>query len=189
MKVLAIDLAINNIGLVFLDEGKAEEGYQPQLLSEKRNKSARAVWIDPSTAGMERFCIVADKIITAVRNWLPEVIVIEDFSYGSTGQAVFDLGQINGIVRYRLHEIGFSEKNGNFMKVTPGQAKKAACGKGNAGKMVVVNGVIKQTKVNWIEEFDDAAEHICDAIALILYLKERRKALTSSSGGPDTGCF
>jgi Holliday junction resolvasome RuvABC endonuclease subunit len=114
---------------------------------------------------------------------LPEVIVIEDFLYGSTGQAVFDLGQINGIVRYRLHEIGFSEKNGNFMKVTPGQAKKAACGKGNAEKVVVMMGVMKQTKVDWVEEFGGSAEHICDAISLILFLKERRKALVTSGKG------
>jgi Holliday junction resolvasome RuvABC endonuclease subunit len=61
------------------------------------------------------------------------LVVIEGYSYGSRGRAIFDIGELGGIIRY-----SFWEQNVKYMDVPPSTLKIFAAGKGNVGKTEVI---------------------------------------------------
>lgn len=63
----------------------------------------------------------------------PAVVVLEGYSYGSKGRAVFDIGELGGVVRHELYTSGY-----RFVVVPPSTLKKFATGKGNIGKDAMV---------------------------------------------------
>lgn len=68
-----------------------------------------------------------------------DLVVIEGYSFGSRGRAVFSIGELGGCVRLGLHENGFP-----IVDIPPSNLKKFATGKGNASKDLVLVEAVKR---------------------------------------------
>jgi Holliday junction resolvasome RuvABC endonuclease subunit len=87
-------------------------------------------------------------------NTLPNVcgelaIFIEGYSYGSKGQAIFQIAENCGILKYRLSECKLT-----YDLIVPSVVKKMATGKGNADKEKMYEQFKKDTKVDLMKIFD-----------------------------------
>ena len=76
-------------------------------------------------------------------------IFIEGYSFGSKGQAVFQIAENCGILKYRLQE-----KKYPYETVVPSVVKKGASGKGNADKQLMYESFTKHTGVDLLETFE-----------------------------------
>ena len=96
---------------------------------------------------IERF----SNISTWVMSKLPKSlkVYIEGYSYGSKGQALFQIAENCGILKYRLQE-----QNISYDTVVPSVVKKGATGKGNADKDMMYEAFNKETKIDLKKLFD-----------------------------------
>lgn len=83
--------------------------------------------------GWERVNEIVNFVTGHTSNYRDPLVLIEGYSFGSKGRAVFDLGELGGVVRFTFWETGVK-----FIDVPPSTLKILATGKGNAGKMEVV---------------------------------------------------
>lgn len=90
-------------------------------------------------------------------NLIPPVsfVCIEDFSFGSQGQAVSTQYGVGFALRFALIDAGFS-----FKKPTPSQLKKFATGKGNTKKDEMVLPIYR----GW--GFEHSSDNVRDAFVL-----------------------
>ena len=70
-------------------------------------------------------------------------VFIEGYSYGSKGQAIFQIAENCGILKYRLQEANIP-----YETVVPSVVKKGATGKGNADKDMMYEAFVKETKID-----------------------------------------
>ena len=75
-------------------------------------------------------------------------IFIEGYSYGSKGQAVFQIAENGGILKYRL------QKRFTCKTIVPSVVKKLATGKGNADKQKMYEAFTKTQGVDLMKAFD-----------------------------------
>jgi len=68
-----------------------------------------------------------------------KVVVLEGYSFGSQGRAVYQIAGLGEIVRYSLWRRGMP-----YVDVPPGTLKKYATGKGNAGKDEMIAAAIRR---------------------------------------------
>ena len=83
------------------------------------------------------------------------LVLIEDFSFGSKGQALSEIHGLGYLIRYWLWQQGI-----RYLAVAPSALKKWCCGKGNAQKDIMIREVYSR----WDLKIDD--NNICDAVAL-----------------------
>ena len=76
-------------------------------------------------------------------------VYIEGYSFGSKGQAVFQIAENCGILKYRLQQL-----NINYDTVVPSVVKKGATGKGNADKDMMYESFVKETNIDLKKIFD-----------------------------------
>ena len=76
-------------------------------------------------------------------------VYIEGYSFGSKGQAVFQIAENCGILKYRLQQL-----NINYDTVVTSVVKKGATGKGNADKDMMYESFVKETKIDLKKIFD-----------------------------------
>ena len=76
-------------------------------------------------------------------------VFIEGYSYGSKGQALFQIAENCGILKYRLQE-----QNISYDTIVPSVVKKGATGKGNADKDMMYEAFNKETKIDLKKLFD-----------------------------------
>ena len=76
-------------------------------------------------------------------------VFIEGYSFGSKGQAVFQIAENCGILKYRLQEFGI-----DYETVVPSVVKKGATGKGNADKDLMYESFSKETNTDLKKIFD-----------------------------------
>lgn len=62
-----------------------------------------------------------------------DLAVIEGYSYGARGNALFELAELGGIIRWELHKSGIP-----WLVVPPSSLKRYATGKGTANKTAMV---------------------------------------------------
>jgi len=67
------------------------------------------------------------------------LVVIEGYSFGSKGRAVFDIAELGGCVRFLLYRLGMP-----FVDVPPSTLKKYATGKGNSPKDAMIAAAIRR---------------------------------------------
>ena len=77
-------------------------------------------------------------------------VFIEGYSFGSKGQAVFQIAENCGILKYRLQ----LSPSILYDTVVPSVVKKFASGKGNADKQLMYDGFKEHTKQDLIKLFD-----------------------------------
>ena len=75
-------------------------------------------------------------------------IFIEGYSYGSKGQAVFQIAENGGILKYRL------QKRFTCKTIVPSVVKKLATGKGNADKQKMYEAFTRTQGVDLMKAFD-----------------------------------
>ena len=76
-------------------------------------------------------------------------VFIEGYSFGSKGQAIFQIAENCGILKYRLQEQKIS-----YDTVVPSVVKKGATGKGNADKGMMYEAFNKEPKIDLKKLFD-----------------------------------
>lgn len=117
MKILAIDPSLNGTAIC------APNGI---------------TWNMPKTDlnGPERLSALRQALRDTLEAQKPDLVVLEDYSYGSKGRSVINIAEWGGVLRLTLHETGLT-----VALVPPTSLKAWATGKGNAGKAAVVSEV------------------------------------------------
>lgn len=105
----------------------------------------RLVWLSDKIGG------VADQLLRSRHCFA----VIEGFSFGSRGKAVYEIAGLGYLVRYELYRRGMP-----FVVVPPAMLKKFVCGKGTAQKSLMIREVYRR----WSIEVKDDNE--ADAVGL-----------------------
>jgi Holliday junction resolvasome RuvABC endonuclease subunit len=104
--------------------------------------------------GLTRAGMIANEVIKILRGWPVELVVIENYSFGSKFNMAM-LVEIGTITRYFVKQEGYT-----LMTVAPTTLKKFVTGKGAAMK----NLVLKEAHKKWGFDFSDDNE--CDAACL-----------------------
>ena len=100
---------------------------------------------------IERFKNLSDFIIHCLeKTSFEKTIFIEGYSFGSKGQAVFQIAENCGILKYRFD----FEKQFKYDTIVPSVIKKFASGKGNADKEKMYEAFTNETKVDLKKIFD-----------------------------------
>lgn len=76
-------------------------------------------------------------------------VFIEGYSYGSKGQAIFQIAENGGLLKYRLSECKLE-----YGIIVPSVVKKMATGKGNADKEKMYQTFKEDTKIDLMKDFD-----------------------------------
>ena len=100
---------------------------------------------------IHRFSQISDWAFDTIKETIhtPQQVYIEGYSFGSKGQAVFQIAENCGILKYRLQEFGIS-----YDTVVPSVVKKGATGKGNADKDLMYESFSKETNTDLKKIFD-----------------------------------
>jgi len=112
-----------------------------------------------------RYLFILEKIFQIIERIHPEVVILEGYSYGSRGSAVYQYAELVGILKFLLHR-----KNIKLIVVPPTTIKKFVTGSGRADKQSMSDAAYW----NWGAEFFDV-EHendMCDAYCLVKYYLE-----------------
>lgn len=150
-RTMGVDLSLTSTGLVCLHhDGDAVNVYEER--------------IRPKSRGPQRLVEIRNRILwfvseTGIRN-----IAIEGYSFGSKGAAVFQLGELGGLVRVALLEAGCT-----LWIVAPSTNKKLATGSGNASKDIVLREVHKRWGFN--AKGNDTADAFVLAVSLLSFLR------------------
>jgi Holliday junction resolvasome RuvABC endonuclease subunit len=81
----------------------------------------------------------------------PPLVVLEGYSFGSKGNAIFQTGELGGILRLWMWE-----NNVPLAIVTPQQMKKYATGSGGSGKDLVLSAAVRRFDRDFTNDEADA---------------------------------
>jgi Holliday junction resolvasome RuvABC endonuclease subunit len=87
-----------------------------------------------------------------------QIVALEHYSYMSRYSHAHSIGELGGVVRVALHE-----RHIPFVEIPPTCRAKFATGKGNSGKVQVMEEITRKTGIVW--EGNDADDR-CDAWVL-----------------------
>jgi len=96
---------------------------------------------------IQRFENLSNFVLNIIKKYTSPKIFIEGYSYGSKGQAVFQIAENCGILKYRLKEY-------DYKVLVPSVVKKFATTKGNADKQKMYEQFTKDTNTNLMKAFD-----------------------------------
>ena len=134
-----------------------------------------AAYMARSMSGVPRLLALRDRVLEWIDRWRPALVVIEGYSMGSRVGRLADLGELGGVLKVALWEIGYQEDRGTLVIVPPPQLKKFIVGRGNAEKAAVVAAVVRRWQV------DVSTDDEADAYGLA-----RLGAALLGAGGPLT---
>lgn len=126
-RVLGVDLSLTGTGLVGINAYKAS------------SNDIFAKTITTKEKGMARVDHILTEITRELTTTEYDLVCLEGYSFGSKGRAVFQAGELGGIVRHWL----WSEEI-PWIEIPPTQVKKFATGKGNVNKDQVMMQVYKR---------------------------------------------
>ena len=92
---------------------------------------------------IQRFTYISDFVFDIINQVYNPKVFIEGYSYGSKGQAIFQIAENCGILKYRLQEANIP-----YETVVPSVVKKGATGKGNADKEMMYEAFVKETNID-----------------------------------------
>lgn len=100
---------------------------------------------------IRRFSQISDWVYELMEDTIhtQQLVYIEGYSFGSKGQAVFQIAENCGILKYRLQQMMI-----DYDTVVPSVVKKGATGKGNADKDMMYEFFSKETKTDLKKVFD-----------------------------------
>lgn len=128
MKILAIDPSFSGCGVSLLDNGREE------YFLIKTDKTSRN-----SIEITHRILKIKQEIKEIIQKEKPDYIGLEGPSYASKSSSVIQMGALNHILR----EL-FIEEGVDFIVVPPTVVKKYYTGKGNCGKLEMIEEAMKR---------------------------------------------
>ena len=162
--IVGIDYSLTSPAVCVTQDFKFENSYFYYLTNKKKyigNMRKNIIgyehklWTDP----IERFTQISDWVINLLTHITPATPIdltgpyktfIEGYSFGSKGQAVFQIAENCGILKYRLQ----LSPSILYDTVVPSVVKKFASGKGNADKQLMYDSFKEHTKQDLIKLFD-----------------------------------
>lgn len=111
-----------------------------------------------SSKGVVRLNEISLKIVELFKDNSVNAVAIEGYSFASRNSQAHSIGELGGVVRLRLWEMGIP-----YIEIPPTSRAKFATGRGNAAKNEVVSSVSAKTGL----VFSGAgADDMCDAFLL-----------------------
>lgn len=100
---------------------------------------------------IRRFSQISDWAFDLIKDTIHthQQVYIEGYSFGSKGQAVFQIAENCGILKYRLQQYEV-----DYETIVPSVIKKGATGKGNADKDLMYESFCKDTNTDLKKVFD-----------------------------------
>lgn len=127
---IGIDPSLVGTGVCVLHFGESTPRYATTVLTK-------------NLMGIERLIKIRDTVLTILTNTsLKSNIVnvcIEGYGFGCKGNAIFNLGELGGILRVMLYEEGYG-----YIDVPPTSLKKFITGKGTSKKEVMLERVFRR---------------------------------------------
>lgn len=105
--------------------------------------------------GVERLQFIRNEVMQVLRIYQVTVVAIENYSFGSKGRSLFNLGEIGGVLR-----LAFYDNKIKFFEVSPASLKSFISENGGADKEMMRKAVLKKYKLDIVED------NICDAFSL-----------------------
>jgi len=144
MKILGIDQSLNHTGLVLINT------------TEQSNQPITHTIIPSKLKGVERLSYIKKQLTAIIQVWAPiDVIILENYSFGAKGRAVFQIGELGGVIRVILYESGIP-----WYVAAPMTVKKFASGSGKGDKQLMLKSVFTKWK------FDTNDHNLADAFAM-----------------------
>ena len=161
IKAIGIDYSLNSPALCIASGDMSFKNCKFHYLSSKKKYIGQfnnitgteyPEWSDP----IERFTTISKWVYLSLRSYGDmelfngkTVVHIEGYSYGSKGQAIFQIAENCGILKYSLQE-----KRIGYDIIVPSIVKKFATDKGNANKELMYEYFCKDTKTDLMKTFD-----------------------------------
>ena len=150
MIILGLDLSLTETGFCAYDLATG------QILESGVIKTDKKKFKDGDE--LDRLLHICSEIIDLTGKHDIEFAVLEGFSFGSRGQALFQIAGLSYLVRYHLKCVDI-----DYSLVPPTALKKWVTKKGNAPKEVMMLHAYKR----WKKSFDN--NNMCDAFCLCKY--------------------
>ena len=144
-----IDLSLSATGVVLINSRK-------KIILKKVIKTKKL-------RGMERLLFIKQELLNLLIEHKVSQCAIEGYSFGSNGRALFNIGELGGVVRLALHENSI-----HFFDIPPTSLKAFITDNGGADKEMVIQAINKDYGIL----FKDNNE--ADAYGLALMLNEFR---------------
>ena len=161
IKAIGIDYSLNSPALCIASGDMSFKNCKFHYLSSKKKYIGQfdnitgteyPEWSDP----IERFTKIYQWVHTSLRSYGDmdlfngkKVVHLEGYSYGSKGQAIFQIAENCGILKYSLLNIKIE-----YNIIVPSIVKKFATDKGNANKELMYEHFCKDTKTDLMKTFD-----------------------------------
>tara|TARA_Y100000385_G_scaffold260597_1_gene290609 strand:- start:3912 stop:4493 length:582 start_codon:yes stop_codon:yes gene_type:complete len=162
IKAIGIDYSLNSPAICIATGDLSFENCKFYYVSSKKKYignfgkniigSEYKEWTDP----IVRFNNLANWAIKSIRSYGDmnlfdgtQTVHIEGYSYGSKGQAIFQIAENCGILKHSL-----LAKKLKYETVVPSIVKKFATDKGNANKELMYEQFCKDTKTDLMKTFD-----------------------------------
>lgn len=134
---------------------KSVAGIDLSLTSTGWSCNGKTELIAVKSKGAQRLVDIRDKVINLMIDTDFPGVVIENYSFSSRTSHSHSLGELGGVVRVSLYEMGVP-----YVEVPPTSRAKFATGRGNAGKSEVVSVISARTGISWQGK---GADDQCDA--------------------------
>jgi crossover junction endodeoxyribonuclease RuvC len=134
--VMSIDPSLTGFAICILNED-AEVLYT----SEKGTKAVKTL-----KGRLNRLRGLADNARKIAEDFKPDLILIEGYSYGSSGRAIISLAELGIMVRDRL------SGTSTLVEVPPTTLKKFITGKGNASKVQIASTLAKKYDISFTSD-------------------------------------
>jgi crossover junction endodeoxyribonuclease RuvC len=115
--VLGLDLSLTSTGIALVGDGELPE------------RPYRAAVAPKGVLGAARLSWLGAEVMGAVAMTRPDLVAIEGYSFGARGNALFQIGELGGVVRFLLYE-----RRLRIVEVPPGEWRKQLFGRGNLPK-------------------------------------------------------
>jgi len=124
---------------------------------------------------IERYDIISDFFIDKLNLFKVKDVVIEGYSFGSSGSRLFQLVENTAVLKYKIRKGGF-----NLSIVPPTTVKKFFTGSGRAGKELMYESFLDNTGVDIAKTIKKRSNSpysdIVDSYAICLYnLKQKNE--------------
>jgi len=129
-KTLGIDPSLTRTGYCCLDGNELDTSFYGRGMGIIDAHKLR---------GTERLIYLEERLWNLITSNKFDLICIEGYSYGSKGRAVFDIGELGGILRLNLHKAKMP-----WIEIAPATLKKFVTGSGIAEKDMVTMNVMKK---------------------------------------------
>lgn len=106
--------------------------------------------------GVERLIFIREKIKELLKKYNVSLIIMEGYSFGSRGRAVFDLGELGGMIKILGKDLNIP-----VITLAPGTHKKFTTGKGNTKKDMMLLEVYKKYNI----ELNN--DNVADSVSLL----------------------